>query len=233
MDKMNDIAEKYGIPVIEDACHCWGGQWKGKGAGTLGACGFFSFQASKNITAGEGGAIVTNDEELAGKIRSRVNCGRPPSGSPWYYHVNIGTNARMTEFQAAILSCQLERTEEQLLLRARNAAQLNHGFKGIPGLTPQRTSNRNTRRSYHLYCIRFDEAAFGCSRNNSFAPPMRKVGPLPPVIRCRFINNRYFWACPVAIITPVVAPWPKTCVTGAVVVRPSTAAGIGTGRRIS
>ncbi len=208
MDRMNDIAAKHGIPVIEDACHCWGGQWKGKGAGTLGACGFFSFQASKNITAGEGGAIVTDDEELAGEIRSRVNCGRPPSGTPWYHHINVGTNARMTEFQAAILSCQLERMEEQMLLRARNAAQLNHGFEGIPGLTPQRTSNRNSRRAYHLYCLRFDEAAFGCSREkfvraaNAEGWPVSAGYPLPlykqPVFLGLPLHDYNGCSCPVA-----------------------------------
>lgn len=164
MDRINSIAEHHGLNVIEDACHCWGGRWEGRGAGTLGCCGFFSFQLSKNITAGEGGAIVTNDEVLAEKIRSIVNCGRGPEGSPWYHHVNVGTNARMTEFQAAILLCQLERLEEQLFCRARNAAVLNHGLEAISGIKPQRDSNRITRRSYHLYCMRFDEKEFGCSR---------------------------------------------------------------------
>ena len=203
MDKLTDIAAQYNLAVIEDACHCWGGQWEGRGAGTLGCCGFFSFQASKNITAGEGGAIVTNDKELAEKLRSRVNCGRPPSGTPWYHHVNVGTNARMTEFQAAVLSCQLERMEEHMLLRARNAAQLNHVFESIAGLTPQQNSNRNTRRSYHLYCIRFDEAVFGCSRDqfvraaNAEGWPVTAGYPLPLYKQPVFLNypGRDYSAC--------------------------------------
>ncbi len=166
MDKLNAVSERHGIAIIEDACHSWGGAWKGCGTGTLGRCGFFSFQVSKNITAGEGGAIVTNDAALAARCRSLVNCGRGEAGSPWYHHVNVGTNARLTEFQAAILLCQLKRLEAQTLLRERNAAVLDHGLGAIEGLTPQRGSNRITRRAYHLYCMRIDEASFGCSRDH-------------------------------------------------------------------
>ena len=164
MDKMNAIGDRHGIPVIEDACHSWGGRWKDCGTGTLGRCGFFSFQLSKNITAGEGGAIVTNDAALASRCRSLINCGRGDAGSPWYHHVNVGTNARLTEFQAAVLLCQLERLEEQTLTRARNASILNHELGQIEGLSPQRGSNRITRRAYHLFCLRIEEEAFGCSR---------------------------------------------------------------------
>lgn len=164
MDKMNELGSRHGIPVIEDACHSWGGRWKSQGTGTIGACGFFSFQASKNITAGEGGGIVTNDEELAAKVRSLTNCGRGKPGSPWYYHLNVGTNARLSEFQAAILVCQLERAEEHMLRRAENASILNQGLEGIEGLHLQRESNRITRRAWHLYCLRLDESAFGCTR---------------------------------------------------------------------
>ncbi len=163
MDRLNDIADEHGIPIIEDACHAWGGRWVGKGAGTLGQCGVFSFQLSKNITAGEGGAIVTHDTKLAEMCRSITNCGRA-LGAPWYHHVNAGTNARMTEFQAALLSCQLRRLGEQTLARDRNATILNYELEKIEGLIPQPKSNRITRRAYHLYCMRIDPDRFGCSR---------------------------------------------------------------------
>ncbi len=165
MDKLNAIGDRHGVSVIEDACHSWGGRWKDHGTGTLGCCGFFSFQLSKNITAGEGGAIVTNDPKLASRCRSIINCGRGESGSPWYHHVNVGTNARLTEFQAALLLCQLERLEVQTLARARNASILNHALEQVEGVIPQRGSNRITRRAYHLYCLRIEEEQFGCSRD--------------------------------------------------------------------
>ena len=74
MDRFRAISESHGIPVVEDACHSWGAKWRGKGTGALGACGAFSFQMSKNITAGEGGALLTDDAILAERCRSISNC---------------------------------------------------------------------------------------------------------------------------------------------------------------
>lgn len=163
MDRINAIADKHGLVVMEDACHSWGSMWNGKGTGTLGKAGVFSFQNSKNITAGEGGAIVTDDESFADSCRAISNCGRM-KGSAWYAHRVVGTNARLTEFAAAILSAQLSRLPEQTRLREKNAAVLNEAVSQIDGLTPQPGDPRITRRAYHLYCVRIDSDAFGCSR---------------------------------------------------------------------
>jgi len=163
MDRINAIAETHGLAVIEDACHSWGGKWKGKGTGALGRGGVFSFQMSKNITAGEGGAIVTDDEAFAESCRAVSNCGRM-KGSAWYAHTVIGTNARMTEMAAAILSAQLTRLEQQTLTRERNAAILDEALAAIDGITPQPGDERITRRAYHLYCVRIDPDVFGCTR---------------------------------------------------------------------
>lgn len=164
MDRINTIAAKHGIHVIEDACHSWGSQWKGKGTGALGRGGAFSFQLSKNITAGEGGAITTDDETFGDLCRSRSNCGRRKDG-PWYEHAFPGTNARMSEFHAALLSAQLTRLEAQIALRERNAAILNEALGAIEGITPQPGDPRMTRRSYHLYGMRIDPDRFGCPRD--------------------------------------------------------------------
>lgn len=163
IDRLRSIAQARGVALIEDACHSWGAKWKGKGTGALGLCGIFSFQQSKNMTGGEGGAILTDNEDFAKLCRSIVNCGRE-AGMPWYHHINVGTNARLTEFQAALLSVQLSRLEEQTLKRERNGALLNSELPEIEGLVPQPSSNRITRRAYHLYCLRIEESAFGCSR---------------------------------------------------------------------
>lgn len=206
MDRMRDIALRHGLFLIEDACHSWGGKWEGKGTGALGLCGVFSFQASKNITAGEGGAILTDDDALAEKCRSLVNCGREIGGA-WYHHVNIGTNARLTEFAAALLSVQLSRLEAQTLLREKNAALLNKGLTGIEGLTPQPMSNRITRRAYHLYCLRIDPDRFGCSRErfveaaNAEGLPISAGYPLPlykqPVFQQCATHDYTQYHCPV------------------------------------
>lgn len=163
MDRLNEIAAKHNLFVVEDACHSWGAKWKGKGSGALGDCGAFSFQMSKNITSGEGGAILTDNKELADRCRAITNCGRVP-GAEWYEHAHVGTNARLSEFQAAILSAQLARLEEQTLKREKNATFLSEELGRIEGLCPQPGDDRITRRSYHLYCLRVDPELFGCSR---------------------------------------------------------------------
>ena len=102
MDRINELAKKHNLAVLEDAAHAWGSKCDGRGAGTLGRCGTFSFQVSKNITAGEGGILVTNEKDLADLCRSFSHCGRT-EGSAWYDHNYLGSNLRMTEFQAALL----------------------------------------------------------------------------------------------------------------------------------
>jgi dTDP-4-amino-4,6-dideoxygalactose transaminase len=207
MDQINAIAEKHRLAVVEDACHSWGARWKGMGAGSLGAAGVFSFQMSKNMTAGEGGAILTNDADLAEICRSISNCGRAATG-PWYHHVRTGTNARMTEFGAAVLSTQLSRLDDQTATRESNAALLNAGLGEIEGLTPQRTSNRITRRAYHLYCLRINPDAFGCTREKFIAAakaegwPIGAGYPIPlyqqPVVRESGLRDYSACCCPAA-----------------------------------
>jgi dTDP-4-amino-4,6-dideoxygalactose transaminase len=163
MDRISAIAANHGLPVIEDACHSWGSKWNGKGTGALGSCGVFSFQASKNLNAGEGGAILTDDPSLAEVCRSIVNCGRSEQGA-WYEHPRIGTNARLTEYAAALLNAQLTRLEAQTKLREKNASFLNAELNAIEGITVQPGDERMTRRAYHLYGVRIDPQTFGCSR---------------------------------------------------------------------
>ena len=163
MDRLNALAAARRIAVVEDACHSWGSQWKGKGTGALGACGVFSFQASKNITSAEGGIMLTDDEELAEQCRSFTNVGRRKGGA-WYQHFLLGSNLRLTEFQAALLLAQLTRLEEHTLRRQANAAILDAGLREIPGIAVIENDPRMTRRGYHLYCFRLDLGALGVAR---------------------------------------------------------------------
>lgn len=174
MDRVLAIARGHKLRVIEDSAHGWGSRWRGKGCGALGDAGGFSFQLSKNITAGEGGIILTDDPELADTIRSLSNVGRGKD-KPWYEHYLTGGNYRMTEFQAAILLAQLSRLEEQTERRARNAAILNEGLADIEGLWPLREDPRATRRSYHLYGMRVLAEEFGASRDR-FVEAIRAEG---------------------------------------------------------
>jgi len=164
MDRLLALAHQHNLVILEDACHAWGSQWRGKGAGAVGNCGVFSFQVSKNITAGEGGIILTDDEDLADLCRSFTNCGRGKD-KPWYQHFLAGSNLRMTEFQGAILLAQLSRLEEQTLRRQANAEVLTQGLQQIPGIRTLPAEPRMTRRSYHFYVFRLDETRAGVSRD--------------------------------------------------------------------
>ena len=168
MDRLCEIGGALELRIIEDACHSWGSQWKGKGTGALGDCGVFSFQASKNITSAEGGIMLTDDEQIADDCRSFTNVGRRKGGA-WYQHFNVGSNLRLTEFQAALLLAQLSRLEEHTLKRQANAEIVFRGIRGLPGIIPVENDPRITRRGYHLFPIRLDLNALGITRDQFVA----------------------------------------------------------------
>src|ERR1700693_1030092 len=103
MDEILRIAQKHDLRVIEDCAHAHGGMWKGKGAGSIGDLGAFSFQSSKLITSGEGGAVITNNLEYFERVQSYINTGRR-SVTDEFHHRMIGFNYRLGEFQAAVLN---------------------------------------------------------------------------------------------------------------------------------
>lgn len=155
MDKIMDISKKYNLYVVEDSAHAVGSEWKGQRAGSIGHAGSFSFQASKNLTAGEGGCITVNDTAIYEKCWSIHHCGRDMHSSVWYAHPNIGTNARMTEWQAAILNSQMDLIDEQLETRMANAAYLNKRFSEIPCIEVMKEDSRITRNAYHLFLFKY------------------------------------------------------------------------------
>lgn len=169
MDEILKIAEEHDLKVVEDACHAWGSEWKGRKVGAIGEMGCFSFQMSKNITSGEGGIILTNDEDLAEKAFALMNCGRAKN-RPWYEHHVVGGNYRITEFQAAILLAQLERLDEQVTVRLNNGRYLDKALSEIDGITVLKEDRRTERRSYHLYCFIYSAENFcGLSREKFLA----------------------------------------------------------------
>ncbi len=164
MSAIMAIADARGLAVIEDAAHAHGASYQGRPAGSLGHLASFSFQSSKNLTAGEGGIIVTNDDALAESCRSIQNCGRM-AGGLWYEHHVISGNYRLGEFQGAVLNCQLDRLEEQTRTRDANGRYLASRIAALPGLYPQSRPADCTRHSYHLFMLRLDAAAFGAPRS--------------------------------------------------------------------
>jgi perosamine synthetase len=162
LDAILAIAGKHKLPVIEDACQAHMAEWKGRKVATYGATGCFSFQASKNLNSGEGGAILTQDEDLAEKCYAfHNNCrGRKNTGYDFSYHGMRGANLRLTEFQAALLLAQMTRLEEQSRLREQNAQYLTAMLREIKGIAPARMYPGCTRNAYHLYMFRYQSSQF-------------------------------------------------------------------------
>jgi dTDP-4-amino-4,6-dideoxygalactose transaminase len=161
MDTINGIAAKHKLPVIEDACQSHLAEWKGRKVGTLGTLGCFSFQASKNLNSGEGGAVLTNDSEAIERCFAFHNNsrGRNAAGADFSY-VSKGLNLRMTEFQAALLMAQMTRLAKQASTREKNAEYLTAQLKQIPGIAPAEAYGGCTRNAYHLYMFRYDPSRF-------------------------------------------------------------------------
>lgn len=175
MDAILAIARKHGLYVVEDAAQAHAAEWKGRKVGAIGDCGTFSFQASKNLNAGEGGAIVSNDETIADKCWSVHNVGRTRTGK-WYEHHILGGNFRMTEWQAAILLAQLERLPEQTERRTRNAQRLTRGLQSVQGIRTLPDDPRVTRHAYHLYIFRYTPEAFGGRSRDEFLRALNAEG---------------------------------------------------------
>jgi len=155
MDRIGQIAEQHDLAVIEDCARMHGGRWRGKGVGSIGDIGCFSFQSSKVMTSGEGGIILTNRAELAQRCQSLVNCGRKEPGYDGFDGWMLGWNYRMTEFQAAVLLAQLERLDDQTRLREENAAYLSRRLEEIGGVRPLVRDPRATRVAHYEYLFRY------------------------------------------------------------------------------
>ena len=159
MDAIMAIAKKHNLRVIEDACHGHGAEYKGKKLGSIGDAGCFSFQSSKNLTCGEGGIVITNDDALYEMINSLRNVGRVKDGQ-WYEHHYAGCNYRITQMQAILLSNQLKRLPGQTARRFENGTYLNSLLEKIDGIKPLSRGQGETVHSYHIYIFKYDKSKF-------------------------------------------------------------------------
>lgn len=167
LDKVMQVANQANIPVIEDACQAHLAEWRGKKVGNIGLAGAFSFQSSKNLNSGEGGAIISNNESFAKGCYDFHNQGRGGVSSGFVPGASgtRGTNLRMTEFQGSILRSQMTRVLDQTEVRWGNAQYLSKLLKEIPGVTPAKLHEGTTKSAYHLYMFKYDQKAFaGLSR---------------------------------------------------------------------
>jgi len=175
LDAILDIGRRHHLPVIEDAAQAHGAEWKGRRVGAIGTIGSFSFQTSKNISAGEGGALITDDKALIDTCFSYQNCGRVREGA-WYEHRVLGGNFRLGAFQAALLTAQLATIEEDMERRDQHATYLDERLREIPGIKPLLVHPQVTRHARHLYIFRYDAEAFEGLSRDRFLDALRAEG---------------------------------------------------------
>ena len=153
MDELLQLSADHGLYLIEDCAQAVGTRYKGRGVGAIGDVGTFSFQSSKNMSAGEGGAVTANDPAMGEKLYSLINVGRVRDGG-WYEHQSLGYNLRMTEFQGALLRRQLYHHPADQEIRERNARLLDEELRGVQGLHLAAPDPHLTMHGRHLYLMR-------------------------------------------------------------------------------
>ena len=172
MDRIMAIAKKHDLKVIEDTCQGHLAEHRGRKLGTIGDLGAFSFQASKTIACGEGGAIVGNDEQLMDRCYTVHNHGTSRRGQTEV----IGSKYRMNEFEAAILLGQLPGVRERYARRNENAAYLAEKFRGFPGVVPQKLYEGTTSGAYYVYGMTYHKEHFNNADRNTFIKAVRAEG---------------------------------------------------------
>jgi dTDP-4-amino-4,6-dideoxygalactose transaminase len=177
LDALLAISRRHKIPLIEDACQAHLSEWKGRKVGTFGDTGCFSFQASKNLNSGEGGAILFNDPDIRERAYAFHNSG---SGLKFiganFTYAGSGANLRLTEFQAGILLAQMERIEQQARRRSDNANYLTSMLREIQGIVPARQYEGCTLNAYHLYMLRYNPEAFAALPRAAFLKALTAEG---------------------------------------------------------
>lgn len=173
MDKILAIAKKHNLVVIEDACQAVMGEWRGKKLGSIGDLGCFSFQMYKPLAAGEGGAVVGNDEYLMAKAGGYVNNGRDPRKKGRTFP---GSNFRPSVFQSANLTAQFRRLEQQTAVREENILHLEKLLSEIKGVRPTGIHEGQTRRGFYHYHMIYDKEHFKGLPKSRFQEAMRAEG---------------------------------------------------------
>lgn len=176
MDPINAIARKHNLAVVEDSCQAWLAEYKGRMCGTLGDLGCFSFQNSKHLPSGEGGAVTGNSDDLLDRCQAFHNCGRAFGGFRGdRSQFTRGSNYRMQQFQAVILLQQFEKLVKETAQRRENADYLTTQLIEIPGIQPVRLPD-NSRAVWHLFAFRYDPEPFRGLSRDGFMKALRAEG---------------------------------------------------------
>lgn len=191
MEGLTKVAEEHNLIVIEDCSHAHGAEYKGRKVGTIGHINIFSFQQKKNLSLGEGGIVVTDDEELAERARAFRSFGRVP----------LAYNYRMTELHAAIGRVRLAKLDRENEQRIRNAEYLHRELEGLPGIRPQRP-REGTKAVYYNYVVKYYEEELGVPRDRFVAAIEAEGIPIPQIYKPVYrhhtfqIKDAYGKGCP-------------------------------------
>jgi dTDP-4-amino-4,6-dideoxygalactose transaminase len=180
MERFMEMAKKYDLFIIEDACQAHFAKYQGKLLGTIGTIGCFSHQSSKVLPCGEGGSIIGNDEELMERCFTVQNHGTSRLGST----ETIGPKYRMNEFEAAVLLGQIPTVMERHALRNKNANYLTSRIKDIPGIYPQKFYEGTEEGSFYLYAMNYDKKSYNGAHRSKFLKALAAEGiSLSPYIK--------------------------------------------------
>jgi dTDP-4-amino-4,6-dideoxygalactose transaminase len=176
VDALRVFVAKHRLAMVEDSCQSHLSEWKGHRTGSFGSAGCFSFQASKNLNSGEGGAIL-GSEEFIERCYTTHNNGRTRKqpGEDFTYR-SRGLNMRMTEFQASLLVTQMSRLDAQSKKRTANAEYLTGMLGELGGLNPVKPHDGCTRNAYHLFMMRYDPAQFDGLSREAFLKAIQAEG---------------------------------------------------------
>lgn len=174
-DKIIPVVKRNKLFLVEDCAHAHGTEWKDRKVGTFGDFGCFSFQQTKSLTSGDGGAVITNSKKLYEKAVLTHNIGRI-LGKPTYRHEVLSSNYRMTEFQGALLLNQLKRLPEQTELKHENGEWLADKINGIQGLSSLKPDQRITKRGYYYFVFRYDKREFSGLSRDKFIEALNAEG---------------------------------------------------------
>ena len=175
MGALREIAQRHELAIIEDCAQAHGAEYQTKKVGSLSDVGAFSFQASKNLTSGEGGMVTTNDKDIHDRVSAFMNVGRAPGGARWEYP-RLGWNYRPSEYLAAILLVRMELLAAQTDRRNRNATYLSNALETIVGITPPKLALWITKHGYHLYCLKYNPEGFGGKPRQAFVDALSAEG---------------------------------------------------------
>ena len=200
LDPLRELCERHGLALIEDSCEALGAEYKGRRLGSHGHPAVFAFYANKQLTTGEGGMIVTGDEEQQRLFKSLANQGRADGGG-WLDHARFGFNYRLDELAAAIGLAQLEKLDSMLAARAEAAARYGELLDGVDVELPL-ADDADHVRSWFVYVVKLPE---GCDREAVIAALDRDgiatSRYLPSIHLQSYMRERYGFAeglCPIS-----------------------------------